>query len=258
MRTFTKKWVAAKVAFALVVITIPGVMTPAGAGIPVIDGGNLIQNIATAIETVAQTLKQIEQYRLQMDQYENMMQNTKKPVDKIWDDATATMLQLHNAIDTLAYYKNSLGSIDAYLGKFADTASYQNSPCYSPGGCTPDQWSAMMSSGTLGSESQKKATDALFRGLDQQQNAMQSDAIQLEKLQVAATDADGQLAAIGYANQLASHQANQLLQIRGLLIAQQNVLATRNQALADREAKEAAASVQLRAGTYHSSPAQSY
>jgi hypothetical protein len=36
--------------------------------------------------------------------------------------------------------------------------------------------------------------------------------------------------AIGYANQLASQQANQLLQIRGLLIAQQNAIATRMQA----------------------------
>jgi entry exclusion lipoprotein TrbK len=41
--------------------------------------------------------------------------------------------------------------------------------------------------------------------------------------------------AIQYANQLASQQANQLLQIRGLLIAQQNALATRLQAEADRQ-----------------------
>ena len=40
------------------------VITPAQAGIPVIDGTNLSQNIMTAIESVAQTLKQIEQYRI--------------------------------------------------------------------------------------------------------------------------------------------------------------------------------------------------
>lgn len=168
------------------------------------------------------------------------------------------MSQLRGSIDTLSYYKNNLGSIDAYLGKFQDTASYQNSPCYSPSGCTAAQWAAMRNSETLGSQSQKKATDALFQGLDQQQTAMQSDASQLQRLQSSAQGAGGQLEAIGYANQLASHQANQLLQIRGLLIAQQNVIATRNQALADREAKEAAASAQLRTGTYRASPAQSY
>jgi P-type conjugative transfer protein TrbJ len=64
----------------------------------------------------------------------------------------------------------------------------------------------------------------------------------LQRLQSSAQGASGQLQAIGYANQLASHQANQLLQIRGLLIAQQNVVATRNKALADREAQQQAAS----------------
>ena len=49
--------------------------------------------------------------------------------------------------------------------------------------------------------------------------------------------ADGQLAAIGYANQLASNQSNQLLQIRSLLIAQQNAVASQMQAEADREAQ---------------------
>jgi P-type conjugative transfer protein TrbJ len=47
--------------------------------------------------------------------------------------------------------------------------------------------------------------------------------------------------AIGYANQLASQQANQLLQIRGLLIAQQNAVTTRMQAQADLEAQQQAA-----------------
>ena len=49
--------------------------------------------------------------------------------------------------------------------------------------------------------------------------------------------ADGQLAAIGYANQLASNQSNQLLQIRSLLIAQQNAVASQMQAEADLEAQ---------------------
>lgn len=80
----------------------------------------------------------------------------------------------------------------------------------------------------------------------------------IERLQSSAQGATGQMQAIGYANQLASHQANQLLQIRGLLIAQQNVLATRDQALADREAKQDAAAALLRTGTYRASPAQSY
>ena len=57
----------------------------------------------------------------------------------------------------------------------------------------------------------------------------------------AATTADGQVKAIQYANQLASHQSNQLLQIRGLMVAQQNALVVRMQAQADLEAKQQAA-----------------
>jgi P-type conjugative transfer protein TrbJ len=110
----------------------------------------------------------------------------------------------------------------------------------------------------LGSEAQKRANDALFHGLDAQQDALIADARQLERLQGAARGAEGQMQAIGYANQLASQQSNQLLQIRALLIAQQNSIATRDLVLADREAREAAAAAQFRAGTYRPSPARSW
>lgn len=231
MKPLTRKFLAAKLAAILAAASITGAVAPAYAGIPVIDGSNLSQNIITAVENVAHTLKQIQQYQTQLQQYQNMLQNTTAPAQQIWDMATLTMNQLRTAIDTLSYYKNSLGSIDAYLGKFKETAAYRASPCYSVNGCSATEWAAMKSAETYGSESQKKATDALFKGLDKQQDNMQADATQLQLLQASAQGANGQLQAIGYANQLASHQSNQLLQIRALLVAQQNALATRSQAL---------------------------
>lgn len=254
MKPLTRKVLAAKFALMMAVSSIPGVITPAYAGIPVIDGANLGQNIMNVIESVAHTAKQIQQYQTQLQQYENMLKNTTQPSMQIWDAATTTMNQLRGSIDTLNYYKTSLGSIDAYLGKFKDTAGYRANPCFSPTGCTPAEWSALKDQERIGSESQKKATDALFKGLEKQQDAMESDATQLQRLQSAANGAQGQMEAIGYANQLASHQSNQLLQIRGLLIAQQNAVATRNQALADREAKEAAAAESIRKGTFTPTP----
>ncbi len=227
-------------------------------GLPVIDGANLAQTTLSAIESVNQTLKQVQQYQTQLQQYENMLKNTAQPTSQTWDQAMATMNQLRGSIDTLSYYKANLGSIDSYLGKFKDTDAYRSSPCYSFNGCTSAQWASMKDSERLGSESQKRANDALFRGLDQQQDAMVSDAQQLQRLQSSAQGATGQMQAVGYANQLASHQSNQLLQIRGLLIAQQNAMATRNQALADREAKESAASLQFRAGVYRASNVKSW
>lgn len=84
MKMLTKKVLAAKVVLVFA-LTAPGVMTPAQAGIPVIDGANLTQTVMSAVENVAQTLKQIEQYRTQLQQYENMIQNTVAPAAYIWD-----------------------------------------------------------------------------------------------------------------------------------------------------------------------------
>ncbi|MBP9806423.1 MAG: P-type conjugative transfer protein TrbJ [Candidatus Accumulibacter sp.] len=251
--------VTATSALLLSLVTGPAMMTPAHAtGIPVLDVANLSQNVITSIEAVAQTLKQIQQYQTQLQQYENMLQNTLAPAAYIWDAATSTMNQLRSAIDTLNYYKTHLGSIDAYLGKFQDTAYYRSSPCFKEGGCTAADWAAIKDNQRLGSEAQKKATDALFKGLDKQQAALEADAVTLQRLQASAQGATGQMQAISYANQLASQQANQLLQIRALLVAEQNAIATRNQVLADREAQQAAAGEQLRQGNYVASPVRNW
>jgi P-type conjugative transfer protein TrbJ len=50
---------AAKV--VVLVATTFGVLTSAHAGIPVIDGANLTQTVATAVENVAHTMKKIQQ-----------------------------------------------------------------------------------------------------------------------------------------------------------------------------------------------------
>jgi P-type conjugative transfer protein TrbJ len=168
MKTVSSKSLAAKVALLFAVSSLPGVITPVHAGIPVIDGSNLGQNVMTAFESVSQTLKQIQQYQTQLQQYENQLRNTLQPTTQLWDNATTTMNQLRGAIDTLDYYKTSLGSVDAYLGRFKDTAAYRASPCYSVNGCTAAEWNAMKATDVLGSESQKKANDAVFRGLDKQ------------------------------------------------------------------------------------------
>jgi P-type conjugative transfer protein TrbJ len=239
-------------------LTGPVGLVPAYAAVAVIDGANLTQTIVSATENVAQTLKQIEQYRTQLQQYENMLQNTMAPTAYVWDQAVTTMNSLRGAIDTLNYYKTQTGSLDAYLGKFQDVAYYRSSPCFSVG-CSKAEWDTMNRNAVqLGSEAQKRANDAMFRGLDRQQEAIESDARQLERLQSGAQGVNGQMQAIGFANQLASQQANQLLQIRALLIAQQNAEATRAQAVADREARTRAADERALQGEYIPSTRKGY
>lgn len=237
--------VLAAKAVLLVALATAGTETPAAPGIPVIDAANLTQTVVAAAENVAQTMKQIEQYQTQLRQYENMLKNTMAPTAFIWDKATGTISKLLGAVDTLNYYKNSLGSVDKYLAKFQNASFYKSSPCFTARGCSEAEWTAIKEVQRLGSEAQKKANDAMFKGLDQQQRSIEDDAAQLERLQAGAQSAEGQMQALGFANQLASHQASQLLQMRTMLASAQNAIATRNQVLVDREALQQTASEKL-------------
>ncbi|MFN7835586.1 MAG: P-type conjugative transfer protein TrbJ [Burkholderiaceae bacterium] len=252
-----KKILAAK--SAVLALLVSGfVSQPTQAGIPVIDGGNLSQNIITATKQAASVAKQIQQYQTQLQQYENMLQNTVAPAAYIWDMANGTINKLLQLQDTLNYYKNQTGSIDAYLSRYQNVGYYRTSPCFTDDGCTPAQRQAVLNANANGSEAQKRANDAVLRGVDQQQQTLRADAANLARLQSQATGATGQMQAIQAANQLASAQANQLLQIRGLLVAQQNAAATHAQVVADREAQQTAADEQFRSGRYTKSPAKSW
>ncbi|WP_340584220.1 P-type conjugative transfer protein TrbJ [Brucella pseudintermedia] len=248
---------AAKIALASALFT-GSFATPVMAGIPVLDGTNLSQTTVTAIQQVAQVQKQIEQYRTQLQQYENMLQNTMAPAAYIWDQAQSTINGLMQSIDSLNRLTNQVGSLDAYLGKFQDVSYNKSSPCFTSAGCSDTERAALEKARKLGSQSQKAANDALFKGIKNQQDNLKADARQLERLQAKAQGAQGQMEAIGYANQLASQQANQLLQIRGLLLAQQNAIAAKNAADLDEQARKAAGSTEFRAGDVRKSSGQKW
>jgi P-type conjugative transfer protein TrbJ len=225
-------------------------------GIPVIDVGNLSQNVMTAMESVAQTLKQIQQHKTQLQQYENQLQNSTAPPAYLWDKTQATINALIIANDLLQQHKSRLGSLENYLNRFQDVSYYRSSPCFSATGCSAAQWAELQQNKAFAASSQKRANDAIFRGLDIQQQNLSSDAQNLERLQSTAQTATGQMQAIGYANQLASQQTNQLLQIRALLVAQQGAVTTRMQAQADQEAQQAAAKETYRRSSFKPSTNQ--
>ncbi|ECH9341667.1 P-type conjugative transfer protein TrbJ [Salmonella enterica subsp. diarizonae] len=224
---------------------------PAKAGIPVIDGTNVIQTTISALNNVQAVAKQIQQYQTQLQQYENMLRNTVAPAAYIWDKANSTINKLLQAQDTLNYYKNQAGSLDSYLKRYQDINYYRSSPCFNSNiECTTAELKALHNAEKDNSEARKKANDAVFKAIDQQQETLQTDADNLRDLQSQASGAKGQMEAIQAANQFASAQANQLLQIRSLLVAQQNAATTLAQAQADKEAQQAAASEAFRAGSY--------
>lgn len=106
------------------------------AGIPVIDGANLTQNVLDVIEAVTQTAQQLNQYEMQMDQYQNQLQNTKNLASFEWNDAQSTMTNLQNLTDTLNSYKQKLGTINGYLDKYKQLSDYESNSCFTALGCT--------------------------------------------------------------------------------------------------------------------------
>lgn len=237
----------------------PVIGTVQASGIPVFDGSNMTQNIISAMESVTQTAQQLQEYSTQLQQYQNQLQNTAVPSSYVWDAAQTTMSNLLGSIDTLSGYRSTLGSVNAYLDTYRDQNYYKTSPCFTVSGCTAAQRAALRTTEERAAEAQKRAFDASIRGIDQQQQGLTADATTLRRLQTNAQGATGQMQAIQFANQLASASGHQLLQIRALLIAQQNAETTRLQAQADKEARFAAASAQLRGGSaYRTSPARTW
>ena len=246
MKGAGKKVLAAKIlSFCLILATInPSLLI--GSGIPVFDGANMVQTTISALQNVAAVAKQVQQYQTQLQQYQNMLQNTLTPSNYIWDQASQTISNLLSAQDTLSYYKQQIGSISQYLDQYKDLNYYLNSSYFSSQGGSATDRQAILTANSNAYEARKKANDAVLMNVDQQQTALVNDASNLQRLQQQATGVQGQLEAIQAANQFASAQNNQLLQIRSILIAQQNAEATRQQAIADKEAQQAAAAQQIR------------
>ncbi|MDH8479407.1 conjugal transfer protein TrbJ, partial [Klebsiella pneumoniae] len=71
-----------------------------------------------------------------------------------------------------------------------DINYYRSSACFNSNvECTADEISALRKAEQNNSEARKKANDAVFKALDQQQETLQSDADNLTDLQTQATGA---------------------------------------------------------------------
>ena len=197
-----------------------------GGGIPVIDLSNLTQNVITAVHQVSAYAQQVQQYQLQLQQYANQIRNTVAPAAQVWQQAQQTM---NSVLGTVNMFQGGQSQLQSYLNQFQNVNYWLSA---SPSSYT---WQ------TAGSMAQKQANDALVNGIVAQQAQIRTDAATLERLQSQASTAEGQMAALMAANQLAAVQQEQLLQIRALLVQEQQALAARAQTLANDEAMREAA-----------------
>jgi len=206
-------------------------------GIPVVDAANISQTTVAAVENVSQTLKQIQQYQTQLQQYENMIKNTLAPPAYIWGKTQLVMNRIQNASGILNHYQQRYGGVDGYLSRFRNVNYYRTSPCFHlQGNCTADAWKLLKQGQETSTDVQKSVNDGALRGLEQQQLQIMQDTAQLQLLQQRTQSAEGQMEAIQYANQLAAQQANQLMQLRALMVAQYNAEIAKNQAEVDQKA----------------------
>lgn len=244
-RKMKQKILAAKTpriaGFIIGTLSLPAYST----GIPVFDAATASQSTISAVQNTISAVEDVTQTVTQIDMLKDQAIQALSPASMLWDAAHSNVSGLLGQIDTLSGFKEDLGGIDGFLGEFQDIGYYKQLSCFTSDGCTDNDRTTLLNRRDLASEAQKKANDAMFRGLEKQQDSMQTDAKRLEQIQSSTQAAQGRMQAIQSGNQLASHQANQLLQILGLMVAEQNALATRMQAEADREAVERAAHVRL-------------
>ncbi len=223
-------------------------------GAPVFDVANWIQNGKMIATQLNEYRTQVEQYKNQLDQYQNMLENTKSLTSYEWDNANSVINNLLESTNTIDYYKQEAGSLQDYLDRFQSQEYYQNIACFNEQGeCNPEEIRKIKQNRLRASVAEKRANDALIKGIDKQQHSLKEDSAKLRVLQSQAQNATGQKQALQAGSQLASQQSHQLLQIRGLLLAQQNAQAVKDAANANKEAIQTAGDEHFRSGVYHKS-----
>jgi type IV secretion system protein TrbJ len=204
-------------------------------GIPVFDASNLSQNLTTAFNSVRQVAQQAQSYMTQLQQlttaiksYENMILNSTGIAEaaKIYQEATQTISELQGLYSQFSNPSQLMGQLNQFQSvqywTSIDTSAYQPQ--------------------TAGSDAQKKADDAWVQSLAKQQQLLQADASNLQKLQTSASTTQGQLEALQAASQLAAQTNMELMEIRALMLSEQQALVARQQTLANNEAMQQAAS----------------
>lgn len=215
-------------------------------GIPVADGLNLNQNIVTAANNVRQVLQQVQQYRLQLEQYQTQYEQYKMQVQeaKSWAEAKYTWENVQDVLDDLnditnkiEYYDDTVRDIHGYLEKFQDVAYYEHSPCFTAEGCSDAEREVMEENKRKSSENQNEANKAMFEMIQKQKEQLRLDSSSLEQERQRASTAKDQKAILAHANQFALEQTKQLMQIRALLVAQQEAVSNGMLRKADEEAQ---------------------
>lgn len=214
---------------------------PARAQFLVIDIIAELNTYLTYFQTLTAYIEQINEWR----------ENVEALADYVTSPFEETITGLLDVVDLVDSHMGEYGGIETYLALFQDTPFYRATECFTNTvRCTPGRIAELMRTEEIGIQGIKRSNDRLFRGISQQQRNLRQDAARLRDMQARVNGTMGRNAQIQAATQLASEQANQLLQIRTLLVAQQQAQATEAQIRQNREAKNQALKEVLKGGEY--------
>jgi P-type conjugative transfer protein TrbJ len=213
---------------ALVLITS---LSP-GTGIPVVDFAAIAESIKQGLQQIQIYTNAVSQLQTQINTYKNqLLQATGlAQTAQIWSQAQGTMNQVMGTVNMF----RGAGGLQSYMDQFRDVNYWLAT--------SPNQYTSRPAG--YWSSAQKTANAQMVREISQQEQQIQSDSQLLQRLQVQAGSVGTERQALDVANEMAGLQEKQLLEIRTLLISEQQALATRNGTVATDEAMKQSATQQ--------------
>lgn len=197
-----RKTVASMLVLSLVALLEP---QPAKAG-GVFLGATEITQLLNHAELINSYLQAIQAYQTQLNQWQNEIKQAALLPQQTFSQVESNLVGLQGVVQGGNALSYAMANLDSQFTSRFSSLGYQPGTSYAQRYAT---WS-------------KTAMDTTQKTLDAagyQNTSVSSQAALLQRLQQDAQSADGQQKAIQVGNEIAAEQANQLLQLRELMMA---------------------------------------
>ena len=200
--------------------------------LPVVDYSAIAESIKQGLRQIQQYTTELNQLETQIGMYKNMLlQSTGiAPAAQIWSQAQQT---LNSVTGTVNMFRNG-GQIQGYLQQAKDINYWLATP--------PTQYTSRPAG--YWSTTQQTANSEMVRELAQQEAQIEADSQNLQRLTSQAGSVATQRQALDLANEMSGLEQKSLLEIRTLLVSEQQALAARSGTVANHEAMQEAATQQ--------------
>jgi type IV secretion system protein TrbJ len=202
--------------------------------LPVIDYNSIAQEIQQGLRQIQQYTTQLSQLQTEVNTYKNqILQATGlAQTAQIWSQAQQT---LSSVTGTVNMFRNG-GALQGYLQN-AQNVNYWLS-------ASPSQQYSSQPAGYW-SNTQQAANGQMVKEIAQQEAQIQADAQTLQRLTSQAGSVGTQRQALDLANEMSGLEQKSLLEIRTLLVSEQQAVAARSGTVANGEAMRQAATQQF-------------